>query len=142
MENYFNMELLAVSRNESFARSAVAAFAVELSPTIEQLNDIKTAVSEAVTNCIVHAYDKSKPGVIYIKAAISGRAVQIEIADNGTGIEDVDAAMQPFFTTKPEQERSGMGFTIMKTFMDELEVFSDRTGTRVLMKKYLGGKEA
>jgi stage II sporulation protein AB (anti-sigma F factor) len=137
MNNYLKMELLAIGSNESFARSAVAAFAVELSPTIEQLNDIKTAVSEAVTNCVVHAYPNTTDGTIYLTVNIFQDTISIEVSDKGVGIPNIEEAIQPFYTTRPEQERSGMGFTIMKTFMDEFEVLSDEQGTTIKMVKYI-----
>lgn len=137
MENFMSLEIKAVSRNEAFARSAVAAFCVELNPTVDDLNDIKTAVSEAVTNAIVHGYDGTE-GVVYIRAGIDGNVVHIEVSDEGKGIDDINAARQPFFTTKPDAERSGMGFTVMESFMDTLEVFHNAPhGTVVKMSKNL-----
>lgn len=137
MNNYFKMELLALSTNESFARSAVAAFSVELSPTIEQLNDIKTAVSEAVTNTVVHAYPNRTDGKIFLEVRTFPNCIEIIVTDNGVGIPNLEEAVQPFYTSRPEQERSGMGFTIMKTFMDEFNVTSSSTGTTVTMSKYI-----
>ena len=144
MENYMKLEILAIGENESFARSAVAAFALPLNPTISELSDIKTAVSEAVTNCIVHAY----PGMrSTAKITIECRAKQekengvlhIVIMDEGCGIDDIEKATAPFFTTLAEGERSGMGFTIMQTFMDEFSLESEKgKGTRVTMKKRVG----
>jgi stage II sporulation protein AB (anti-sigma F factor) len=129
------------SINESFARSAVAAFIMSTDPTIEEMNDIKTAVSEAVTNCIVHAYD-SPDEYIEIACKVSGDTVHITVADTGKGIEDIKKAMQPFFTTKPEEERSGMGFTVMETFMDTLVVENNTpSGLIVKMTKKIGKKE-
>lgn len=134
--NNFSMKLLSKKGNESFARSCVSAFCVELEPSIEQINDIKTAVSEAVTNCIVHAYNGQNDKYIDIKVSLDNGKMEIIIEDNGCGIDDVEKAKQPFFTTKPEQERSGMGFTLMQTFMDNVEVFSQKgKGTKVIMKK-------
>lgn len=134
--NKFSMKLLSKLGNEGFARSCVSAFCVELEPSVEQINDIKTAVSEAVTNCIVHAYNGQKDKYIDIIVSLDERSVEIIIEDNGCGIEDVEKAKQPFFTTKPEQERSGMGFTLMQTFMDSVDVFSQKgKGTKVVMKK-------
>jgi stage II sporulation protein AB (anti-sigma F factor) len=131
------LKIEALNKNEAFARSVVAAFCVELNPTLDQINDIKTAVSEAVTNCVVHAYE-GKGGVIEISAALENRTVHIEIKDFGVGIADVEAARRPFFTTKPEQERSGMGFTVMESFMDSLSVLSaDGGGVTVVMSKNL-----
>ncbi len=145
MENYMKMEIAAVGENESFARSVVAAFALPLNPTITELSDIKTAVSEAVTNCIVHAYGKQGQGksiVIECKTEEKDGVGQlhIAIADQGCGIEDVEQALLPFFTTLENDERSGMGFTIMQTFMDDFSIKSERgKGTIVEMLKRIGG---
>lgn len=144
--NYMELKVPALSINESFCRSAVAAFAVQLNPTIEEISDIKTAVSEAVTNCIVHGYEKSE-GEITIKAKIENNVLHIDVEDSGRGIENILEAMQPFFTTKPEQERSGMGFTVMEAFSDDLKVFNkSEGGLKVSMKKIFkiknGGKNA
>lgn len=134
--NKFSMKLLSRLGNEGFARSCVSAFCVELEPSVEQINDIKTAVSEAVTNCIVHAYNGQNDKIIDIIVSLDNGSVEIIIEDSGCGIEDVEKAKQPFYTTKPEQERSGMGFTLMQTFMDSVEVFSQKgKGTKVVMKK-------
>ncbi len=134
--NKFSMKLLSRLGNEGFARSCVSAFCVELEPSVEQINDIKTAVSEAVTNCIVHAYNGQNDKFIDIIVSLDNGSVEIIIEDSGCGIEDVEKAKQPFYTTKPEQERSGMGFTLMQTFMDSVEVFSQKgKGTKVVMKK-------
>ena len=134
-ENEMKLEFLSKSNNEAFARIAVAAFVSSLDPTIEEISDIKTAVSEAVTNSIVHGYE-NKLGIINIKCKIVNRKVTIEITDNGNGIENIDLAKQPLYTSKPNMERSGMGFTIMESFMDELNVQSILgLGTKVTMKK-------
>lgn len=134
--NKFSMKLLSRLGNEGFARSCVSAFCVELEPSVEQINDIKTAVSEAVTNCIVHAYNGQNDKFIDIIVSLDNGSVEIIIEDSGCGIEDVEKAKQPFYTTKPEQERSGMGFTLMQTFMDSVEVFSQKgKGTKVVMIK-------
>ncbi len=123
MDNFMNLNIYASSQNEAFARSVVAAFCATLNPTIDEINDIKTAVSEAVTNCIVHAYDHNSEGIISITAKIIGKVVHIAISDEGVGIEDINKARQPFFTTKSDDEdRSGLGFTVMETFMDTLDV--------------------
>ncbi len=123
------------SENESLARTVVAAFITRLDPTLEELSDVKTAVSEAVTNAIIHGYD-GKEGKIYIHSRIEGNAVWIEVRDEGVGIPDVAKAMEPLYTTKPEMERSGMGFAFMEAFMDELEVESSQgEGTAVRMRK-------
>lgn len=135
IDNQMKLEFLSKSQNESFARSAVAAFVAQLDPTIEELSEIKTAVSEAVTNSIIHGYEY-KEGYVNISILIIGNTVQIEVKDFGKGIEDVDLAMQPLYTSKPELERSGMGFTVMQSFMDEVQVFSTfGQGTTVVMKK-------
>ncbi|MEE0324644.1 MAG: anti-sigma F factor, partial [Christensenellales bacterium] len=123
------------STNEAFARQAVACFAAQLDPTMEELGDIKTAVSEAVTNAIVHGYEGTR-GTVILRASIDGTLLTIEITDKGRGIADIPQAMEPFFTTHPEQERSGMGFAVMQTFMDDLRVTSTPgQGTTVRMKK-------
>lgn len=135
------MKLPAVSRNEAFARNVVASFAVEIAPTLEEINDVKTAVSEAVTNAVVHAYDKEK-GVVEIECKLDEKArwIEIVVRDFGKGIEDVQKAVEPFFTTAPGDERSGMGFTIIQTFMDEMSVESALgKGTSVRMKKVMKG---
>lgn len=136
--NMMELKFLSKSQNESFARTVVAAFAAQLDPTIEEIADIKTAVSEAVTNCIIHAYE-NKIGIITIRAFILDNKIIIEVIDEGKGIEDIEKAMQPLFTTRLEEERAGMGFTVMQTFMDELEVESTPgKGTLVRMTKYIG----
>ena len=133
--NEMKLEFLSKSSNEAFARITVAAFASQLDPTIEELADIKTAVSEAVTNAIIHGYEEKK-GVIKMRCQIINEELIIEIADNGQGIENVELAKQPLYTTKPNLERSGMGFTIMESFMDEVEIESIvGMGTKVTMKK-------
>ena len=143
MENQMTVIFDAKTENEAFARNTVAAFCAILDPTVDQINDIKTAVSEAVTNCIVHAYpDKEQKGKITITTTISDNSVHIVISDTGIGIEDVNSAMQPFFTTKPEQERSGMGFTVMESFTDSLTVEPNTpTGTIVSMTKTIRGAD-
>lgn len=141
MDNFMELKISAKSENEAFARSTVAAFCVSLSPSIEELNDIKTAVSEAVTNSIVHGYS-SNGGVIKIFVQIRDREILISIEDNGVGIPNISEAMQPFFTSRPEQERSGMGFIIMQSFMDSLEVKSENGTIVTMKKKILGGADA
>ena len=129
------------SENEAFARIAVAAFITPLDPTIQEMTDIKTAVSEAVTNCIVHAYGDDE-GIIEIEAQIEDDVVTVTVKDNGVGIKDIGAAMEPLYTTKPELERSGMGFSFMEIFMDTLEVTSNPgKGTTVKMSRKLGRDE-
>ena len=139
-ENEMKLEFISKSSNESFARISVAAFASQLDPTIEELADIKTAVSEAVTNCIIHGYEH-KTGIVKIFARIKENEIEIEISDNGKGIENVDIAKEPLYTTKPNLERSGMGFTIMESFMDSLEIESIvGLGTKVTMTKRIKEK--
>ncbi|MEE0865821.1 MAG: anti-sigma F factor [Clostridia bacterium] len=142
-ENFTNemkIEFISKSSNEAFARIAVAAFASQLDPTIEELADIKTAVSEAVTNCIIHGYDK-KQGIVKIVSKLKENEIIIEISDKGKGIENIDEAKEPLYTTKPNLERSGMGFTIMESFMDKMEVESILgLGTKVTMSKIIKPK--
>ena len=116
-----SLKIEAAPKNEAFARSVVAAFCAGVNPTVDQLSDIKTAVSEAVTNSIIHGYD-DKGGAIEINASLEGRTVHIEVSDEGVGIEDIEKARKPFFTTRSDDERSGMGFTVMESFMDSLDV--------------------
>ena len=135
-----NVEIIfdAISENESFARVVAAAFVTKLDPTLEEISDIKTAVSEAVTNCIVHGYE-GRDGKVYMTLKQQDNEIIIEIKDEGVGIENIHRAMEPLFTTKPELERSGMGFSFMEAFMDELEVYSGKQkGTTVIMKKKIG----
>lgn len=138
--NEMKIEFISKSSNEAFARIAVAAFASQLDPTIEELADIKTAVSEAVTNCIIHGYDK-KQGIVKIVSKLKENEIIIEISDKGKGIENIDEAKEPLYTTKPNLERSGMGFTIMESFMDKMEVESVLgLGTKVTMSKIIKPK--
>lgn len=141
MENVTDkMELIIESKseNESFARVVAAAFCARLDPTVEEINDVKTAVSEAVTNCIVHGYEGG-PGKIYMNCEICEDELTIEIRDEGVGIENIGQAMEPLYTSKPELERSGMGFSFMEAFMDELKVYSKKNvGTTIIMKKRIG----
>lgn len=131
----------SVSENESFARTVVAAYITRLDPTLEELADVKTAVSEAVTNSIIHGYF-NKSGQIEINCEIHDREVEIEVQDYGVGISDIEKAMEPLYTTKPEWERSGMGFSFMEAFMDSLEVSSEvGKGTRVIMRKVIGKEQ-
>ena len=125
----------SLSENEAFARNSIASFILPLNPTLSELSDVKTAVSEAVTNAIVHGYPDSV-GEIEINAEIDGQEVHIEISDDGVGIDDLQKALEPFYSTKFESERSGMGFTIMQTFMDEVAVKSSKnSGTKVRLSK-------
>ena len=132
--------MLSKSESERFVRNVVASFVLGLSPTVEEIADLKTAVSEAVTNSIVHAYPKSE-GKIKIVGGVVGKTLTLTIEDCGEGINNVEEARQPFFTTKPFDERSGMGFTVMETFMDSVDVFNKttETGLVVVMKKTFGG---
>ena len=140
-DNEMNLEFISKSSNEAFARIAVAAFASQLDPTIEEIADIKTAISEAVTNSIIHGYEDST-GIIKIHSIIQENEILIEISDNGKGIENIQIAKEPLYTSKPDLERSGMGFTIMESFMDELNVESVlNLGTKVTMKKQIKKKE-
>lgn len=134
-ENKMKVEFLSKSANEAFARITVASFATQLDPSIEEISDIKTAVSEAVTNCIIHGYENNI-GIIKIECKLIENVIEIEISDNGKGIENIEKAKEPLYTSKPELERSGMGFTIMESFMDEFKVESVLgVGTKVTMKK-------
>ena len=140
-ENEMKLEFQSKSNNEAFARITVAAFASQLDPTIEELADIKTAVSEAVTNSIIHGYENSE-GIIKIICRIFANSICIEISDNGKGIEDIEKARQPLYTTKANLERSGMGFTIMESFMDEIKIESIiGVGTKITMKKLIKNHE-
>ena len=140
-ENEMKLEFLSKSNNEAFARITVAAFASQLDPTIEELADIKTAVSEAVTNCIIHGYE-DKEGIIKINCKLTSNSILIEISDSGKGIEDINMAKEPLYTSKPDLERSGMGFTIMESFMDEVKIESVvDIGTKVSMKKTIKREE-
>lgn len=141
--NEMKLSFSARSENEAFARIAVAAFVSQLDPTLEELNDLKTAVSEAVTNAIIHGYDNDDSKQVTIEAFIDKDTVTIAVYDDGRGIEDLELARQPLFTSKPELERSGMGFTIMENFMDRFEVISSvGSGTRVEMQKRIESKKA
>ena len=136
-DNEMKLEFVSKSVNEAFARISIAAFASQLDPTIEELSDIKTAVSEAVTNCIIHGYENSL-GIVKIVAKLKGKEITIEISDEGKGIENIDIAKEPLYTTTPDLERSGMGFTIMENFMDSMKVESIvGLGTKVTMTKII-----
>lgn len=131
----------SLSTNEGFVRSAIAAFCVEANPTLDEITDIKTAVSEAITNCVVHAYPTSV-GDILVKVKLFENKVDISITDYGLGIDNIDQAREPFFTTKPEQERSGMGFTVMESFMDTFSVEKNRgKGITIRMTKNIGSEQ-
>lgn len=141
MENEMKLEFESKSCNEAFARITVAAFASQLNPTIEEISDIKTAISEAVTNSIIHGYENTN-GKIHIICKIENENLKIEVIDYGKGIENLEIAKQPLYTTKPELDRSGMGFTIMENFMDEFDVESIvGVGTKIKMKKIINNKE-
>lgn len=140
-KNEMNLRFDARSINEGFARVAVAAFITEMNPTLDEVADVKTAVSEAVTNAIIHGYDSPEEKVELL-CKIEGNAVEIIVEDTGKGIPDVGKAMEPFYTTRPELERSGMGFAFMEAFMDEVRVDSVvGKGTRVWMRKKIGVQE-
>lgn len=139
--NEMRLEFAAVSANESFARMAVSAFIAPLNPTIEEMSDVKTAVSEAVTNAILHGYENrgSVTDWVQMNCTLKNDVLEVEIIDRGVGMADVRRAMEPLFTTRPEWERSGMGFAFMEAFMDDLEVVSEPDqGTLVRMYKKLG----
>ena len=141
-DNRVEVRFDAISVNEAFARIVVAAFVAPLNPTLEEISGIKTAVSEAVTNAIIHGYDNAiseERKQVYMECRITEDVLQVMIRDEGKGIEDIEQAMQPLFTTKPELERSGMGFAFMEAFMDDLEIESaPGSGTTIIMKKKLG----
>lgn len=146
IKNEMQMNFDALSENEAFARLTVSAFVMPLNPTVEEISDIKTAVSEAVTNAIIHGYDRDymqencreEIGKVYLYCRTEDNLLYIEIKDTGKGIDDVAQAMEPLFTTRPELERSGMGFAFMESFMDRLEVISEPgCGTVVIMEKRL-----
>lgn len=137
------LQFASLSENESFARVAVASFISQLDPTMEELTDIKTVVSEAVTNSIIHGYENKPDGVVMISVVLEDKSVEITIEDKGVGISDVDTARQPLYTSKPELERSGMGFTIMENFMDTVEITTATgVGTKIRMIKRLESKNA
>jgi len=135
LKNEMKIEFLSKSVNEAFARIAVASFASQLDPTIEEIADIKTAISEAVTNAIIHAYPSSD-GIVKVIARLYENEIEMEVSDNGEGIEDVEEAREPLYTTKSNLERSGMGFTIMENFMDDIKIESIvGLGTKITMTK-------
>jgi stage II sporulation protein AB (anti-sigma F factor) len=140
MEDILKIEMSCKPENEGLARIAIATFMVRLNPTLEEINDVKTAVSEAVTNAIVHGYE-DREGIIYLEGIIKEKAIEISVKDEGVGIANIKEAREPLYTTKPEEERSGMGFTFMEIFMDEVHIDSKvGEGTEVRMiKKIVGG---
>lgn len=153
IENHAHIWFDAKSMNESFARMTVMAFMTDMNPTLDELEDVKTAVSEAVTNAIIHGYNADMPDdmeeqnpkscfQVELSCIRVGQKLVISVIDHGVGIENIEEAKQPFFTTKPEQERSGMGFSFMETFMDEVDIYSKPgEGTRVTMIKYIGAED-
>lgn len=137
--NTMRLEFMSESKNERFARTVVSAFVLELDPTVQELSELKTAVSEAVTNSVIHGYGE-KSGIIILEGLISDNEIKLTVTDKGKGIRDIPLAMEPLYTEAPEAERSGLGFTIMQTFMDELTVWSSPgQGTRVTMTKRIKG---
>lgn len=137
------LKFSALSQNESFARVTVGAFVAQLDPTMDELTEIKTVVSEAVTNAIIHGYDNNPEGMIHISVTLDQDLITITIRDEGIGILNLDEARQPLFTTKPELERSGMGFTIMENFMDEVKVVTEPSvGTTIYLTKHLSNSKA
>ncbi len=134
-KNKIKLIFSSISENEYFARNVIACFALRLNPSVAQVSDIKTAVSEAVTNAIVHAYPNTV-GEIVLESEIVDESLHINIFDEGIGIENLSLALEPFYTTKPDDERSGMGFTIMKSFMDDVKIVSEKgKGTKIYMIK-------
>lgn len=138
MRNEMKVQFSSISANESFARVTAASFIAQLDPTMDELTEIKTVVSEAVTNAIIHGYNNEPDHYVYMTCIIEDGDIILEIRDEGIGIADIDEARQPLYTSKPELERSGMGFTIIENFMDSVEVFSEAgKGTTVKMRKHL-----
>ena len=143
MENWMELTFPSLSVNEGFARAAAASFAMLLDPTIDELSDLRTAVSEAVTNAIIHAYGNDRNAMIALRCEISGRKLKVVVKDTGCGIADIELARRPFYTSTPELDRSGMGFAVMEAFMDSVEIESaPGEGTAVIMEKELGGARA
>lgn len=135
---HFSMEIESRSENEEFARVVVAVFMSRLDPTLEEIDDVKTAVSEAVTNAVIHGYE-GKEGIVHISASLEGQVLTVKIQDDGVGIADIKKAMEPMYTSDVTGERSGMGFSFMEAFMDSVEVESEpEKGTAVTMKKKIG----
>lgn len=142
IENYLNVQFKSISENESLARLIISSFILALNPSMEELNDIKTSVSEAVTNSIIHGYNNKSDNLITMEAYIKENEVTIKIIDKGIGIEDIKKAKEPLYTSKPELERSGLGFTIMESFMDTLEIESIYgEGTSLIMSKKISSKD-
>ena len=136
MKNSMEIKFRAIAENEAFARNVVASFILPLNPSLNELEDIKTAVNEAITNVVVHAYPE-KAGFVTMKITTNENKIEINISDNGVGIKDIERALTPFYTSKPNEERSGMGFTVMQSFMDRFEVKNDKNGVIVNMGKDL-----
>lgn len=142
-KNQMKLSFSALLENVSFARVAVGAFVAQLDPTVEEVSEIQTVISEAVTNAIIHGYEHDQQGEVYIEVKLHERTVEMVVEDKGKGIADPDKAREPLFTTKPEQENSGMGFTIMENFVNNLEVHSQPgKGTRLVLIKHLQANEA
>ena len=140
-DNEMRLDFLSLSENESFARSCAAAFCTQLNPTIEELSDVRTAISEAVTNAIIHGYE-NRSGMVHLRCTLEGDLFTATVSDDGVGIRDIEQARQPFFTTRPELERSGMGFTVMEAFMEEVVIESvPGQGTSVTMKKRIARRD-
>ncbi len=138
LQNYTEVAFSALSQNETFARAVVASFAAQLNPTIEQLSDLRTAVSEAVTNAIIHGYEQDASKLVRMECRIDGDILTVTVRDDGCGIADIALARRPFYTSKPELERSGMGFSVMEAFMDQVQVESvPGKGTTVTMSKQI-----
>ncbi len=138
MKNFLKTEFSAIPENEKLARQIAASFLMNLNPTVEEICDIKTSVSEAVTNSIIHAY-RNNGGSIHMELKLTDKIFEVEIRDLGVGIDDVDKAREPLYTSQPELERSGMGFTVMESFMDYVDVISEKNkGTTVIMRKTIG----
>lgn len=134
MKNSMEIKFKAIAENEAFARNVAASFILPLNPSLSELEDIKTAVNEAITNVIVHAYP-DKTGYVNMKIVTNDNKINITVSDNGIGIQDIERALTPFYTSKPNEERSGMGFTVMESFMDKLEVKNNKDGLTVSMSK-------
>lgn len=138
-DNKMSVKFSANTENVSFARLLIAAFILPMDPTVEEVSDIKLAVSEAVTNAIIHGYNNNQEGSVYVDCRYKDKKIYIEIRDKGVGIENIEEARQPLFTSKPEDERAGLGFTIMETFMDDIHIESTpNCGTKILMEKNIG----
>lgn len=140
--NFMEVTFKAMSVNEGFARVCVASFCVQLNPSVDEITDIKTAVSEAVTNCVVHAYPTSVKGDVVLRCELEDDLVTVTVTDKGVGIRDVEKAREPFYTSKPSAERSGMGFTVMESFMDSVAVVSNSFGTSIKMTKRIASASA